>query len=228
MSASFYDALVTLGIRGGLLEGYGKQYYCSSFLIQFSISFSHILYLAYVASKTHVIACAGQSCERSSMLLYWYYTECTVTRIWWFTAFLQYQYPCFHGKVCWVEVILSSHCPFLPFLCAKCEETCSNQSTAWFRRLHSISAALDRNDKSCIQQLQQERSTMAICQTLRHSETFGDAFWRYGGIPWTCDQQELPCRFKHVWSFSATETIRMRVWSLRILYIYIFTYTHIA
>ena len=63
-----YDALVTLGICGGLPEGYGKQYYCSSFLIQFSISFSHILYLAYVASKTHVIACAGQSCERSSIL----------------------------------------------------------------------------------------------------------------------------------------------------------------
>ena len=71
---------------------------------------------------------------------------------------------------------ISNHCPFVPVLCTKREETRRNQSTAGFRRLHLFIAALDRNDKLCIQQLQQEMLTTAMScvrpeDFQRHSKT---------------------------------------------------------
>ena len=83
-----YDALVTLGIRGGLLEGYGKQYYCPSHIFCSLLTWlAKLMSLLLWFNRVRGLAGCYADIMQSALV---------ATRIWEFTAFLKY--PCVHGK----------------------------------------------------------------------------------------------------------------------------------
>ena len=163
-------ALVTLGIRGGLIEDYGKQYYFPSHIFCSLLTWlAKLMSLLLWFNRVRGLACCYTDIIRSALV---------ATRIWEFTAFLKY---CIHvfmvkrdeSRLSWATTAPFFHSCVVPNVkkpaatkaqldFAGCAFHHCSFGSKW-QTLHSTVAIGDVDNG------------YVMCQTLRFSEAFKDA-----------------------------------------------------